>query len=594
MKNENRNCQNCKKDFFIESEDFNFYEKIKVPPPTFCPPCRTQRRFVFRNERGLYKRKCDYSGKEIFSMYSPDSPVKVYDRDIWLSDVWEALDYGKDIDWAKPFLSQFYDLMLDVPFKSNNVIRGINSPYLNNATDPKNSYLIFNSNYTEDSMYSNGIDFSKDCVDVSHAAQCETCYQSFWLDSCYQIFYSSQCADSSNLWFCRDCYGCMNCFGSVNLRNKNYYFFNSQLKKEEYDKKVKEYKLNTREGLEKAKKEANEFWKKLPYKNIQGIKNLYSNGSYVTNSKNVTDSFLIREGENLRYCQYLQATPGVKDSYDYSSWGESAELMYEVVISGARVQNVKFSFLTQESCHDVEYSIGCLGSENLFGCVSLRKKSYSILNKQYPKDEYINLVEKIKQHMIDMPYVDKKGRIYKYGEFFPIEFSPSAYNETIAQEYFPLTKNEAEEKGYRWRDPDTKDYVPTILAENIPTDITLIKESITEEVLECAHKMTCNQGCTKAFRILPNELQFYKKIGVPLPTLCPACRTMERLKMRLGIELYNRKCMCGGASDDTRNYQNGIKHFHGDNHCQNEFRTGYSPDQDDIVYCEKCYQAEVY
>jgi hypothetical protein len=37
MKNETKNCQNCKNDFTIESEDFKFYEKIKVPPPTWCP-----------------------------------------------------------------------------------------------------------------------------------------------------------------------------------------------------------------------------------------------------------------------------------------------------------------------------------------------------------------------------------------------------------------------------------------------------------------------------------------------------------------------------------------------------------------------------
>jgi len=30
---ETRNCQNCKKDFIIELDDFGFYEKIKVPIP---------------------------------------------------------------------------------------------------------------------------------------------------------------------------------------------------------------------------------------------------------------------------------------------------------------------------------------------------------------------------------------------------------------------------------------------------------------------------------------------------------------------------------------------------------------------------------
>jgi hypothetical protein len=55
MKTETKTCQNCKKDFTIESEDFNFYEKIKVPPPTFCPECRIIRRMLWRNFRSLFK-----------------------------------------------------------------------------------------------------------------------------------------------------------------------------------------------------------------------------------------------------------------------------------------------------------------------------------------------------------------------------------------------------------------------------------------------------------------------------------------------------------------------------------------------------------
>ncbi|MDI6602741.1 MAG: hypothetical protein QME57_01295 [Patescibacteria group bacterium] len=40
MNQEKCTCQNCKKEFVIEPEDFAFYEKIKVPPPTWCPECR--------------------------------------------------------------------------------------------------------------------------------------------------------------------------------------------------------------------------------------------------------------------------------------------------------------------------------------------------------------------------------------------------------------------------------------------------------------------------------------------------------------------------------------------------------------------------
>ena len=36
-KSETKTCQNCKNDFIIEPDDFSFYEKMKVPAPTFCP-----------------------------------------------------------------------------------------------------------------------------------------------------------------------------------------------------------------------------------------------------------------------------------------------------------------------------------------------------------------------------------------------------------------------------------------------------------------------------------------------------------------------------------------------------------------------------
>ena len=82
-KNEKRICQNCEKEFTIDSEDFNFYEKMKVPPPTFCPECRMQRRFAYRNERTLYRRKCALTGKDLISCFAPDVPFKVIDRDLW-------------------------------------------------------------------------------------------------------------------------------------------------------------------------------------------------------------------------------------------------------------------------------------------------------------------------------------------------------------------------------------------------------------------------------------------------------------------------------------------------------------------------------
>ncbi len=107
MNSKTKTCQNCKSKFVIEPADFEFYQKIDVPEPTFCPDCRLQRRLSFRNEISLHKRKCDATGKDIVSIYNPNSPHKIYHREYWWSDKWDAIKYGQDYDFNKPFFKQF-------------------------------------------------------------------------------------------------------------------------------------------------------------------------------------------------------------------------------------------------------------------------------------------------------------------------------------------------------------------------------------------------------------------------------------------------------------------------------------------------------
>jgi hypothetical protein len=101
-KSQNVICQNCKKDFTIEPDDFSFYEKIKVPAPTFCPECRLIQRMNWRNERSLYKKKNSASknSEEILSMYSPDVIYSIYDKEYWWSDKWDPMKYGLEFDFS--------------------------------------------------------------------------------------------------------------------------------------------------------------------------------------------------------------------------------------------------------------------------------------------------------------------------------------------------------------------------------------------------------------------------------------------------------------------------------------------------------------
>lgn len=69
------------------------------------------------------------------------------------------------------------------------------------------------------------------------------------------------------------------------------------------------------------------------------------------------------------------------------------------------------------------YSNWADNSSNIFGCIALRNKKYCILNKQYSKQEYEELIPKIKKHMDEMPYVDKKGGYINSASFSAGAFS---------------------------------------------------------------------------------------------------------------------------------------------------------------------------
>jgi len=169
--------------------------------------------------------------------------------------------------------------------------------------------------------------------------------------------------------------------------------------------------------------------------------------------------------------------------------------------------------------------MNCHTSSNLFGCVGLRNKQYCILNKQYSKEEYEALVPKIKAHMTDMPYVDSAGRIYKYGEFFPFEFSLLAFNQSSAQEYFPKTKEEVLAMNLPWHDADPHEYESTLTSDQLPDSIEEVGDEILKERIQC-------QDCKKAYLIIAKELAFYQRFKIPLPRKCYQCRYADRLANR--------------------------------------------------------------
>ena len=140
---EKRNCQNCQKEFAIQPEDLVFYQKINVPPPTFCPQCRLQRRTAWRNERTLYKRKCDLCKNSIIAIYPSGTLFPVYCRECWYSDKWDPLSYGDSYDFSKNFFSHFKELLVKAPRVAMYIDNCVNCDYANQIANCKNCYLSF-------------------------------------------------------------------------------------------------------------------------------------------------------------------------------------------------------------------------------------------------------------------------------------------------------------------------------------------------------------------------------------------------------------------------------------------------------------------
>ena len=379
------------------------------------------------------------------------------------------------------------------------------------------------------------------------------------------MFFCEDSKDCSESYFLKSCTGCMNCFGCINLRNKQHHIFNEPYSKEEYAKKIKEFRLDTYSGLEKTKKQAWEFWLKHPYKYMHSsTQNVNCTGDYVFNAKNALDCYQARQLEDARYCQFI-SMPSAKDIYDLSEWGNGAELVVDALTVGEGARMVKFSSgAWHQNTTNVEYGMYNVSCGPAFGCINLRKKKYRVLNKQYSPEEYSKVRLQIIESMNNDPYTDSQGRVWRYGDFLPYDLSPFAYNESHAIQYFSLTKKEVLERGWRWREQTPSNHVITLPAEKIPDSIRDIDDAILKEILGC-------KTCGKAFRLIPAELALLRRFEFSIPRMCPDCRHTERLSRINPPRLWNRNCA----------------------KCCKNIQTSYSPNRPEIVYCEQCYQAEV-
>ena len=561
-----KTCKQCSSPFEVAPEDLKFYEKVSpvfegkkylIPEPDLCPSCREQLRLAWKNERKLYKHNCDLCGKATFSLYSSDKPYKVYCVDCWWSDKWDPMEYGMEFDFSRPFFEQYNELLLRVPKQAlhhNN--NAENCEYTTSTTRNRNCYLISSSGYNEDCYYGIFMARNKNSVDVTHIMDSELCYECVDADKGYNLSWCQNTKDCSDSRFLYDCHGCRYCFFCTGLRNKEYYIRNKPYSKKQYEKEMAGIDFTSHKTVGAIEKDFAEFKKGQPrlYYDGQNNENVVAS-DYIFNSKNCAYCL---DANNLEDCKYCGWYNDSKDCQDVYAFGYGNEKCYDSMQIGTHCQNILMCNSSWNNISDLIYCFACHTSQNLFSCDGLKYKKYCIFNKQYKEQDYRSLVSQIIGHM------QKTG---EWGHFPSARYSFFAYNEAMANDFYPLSKDEAKKRGWAWK--EVIDELPkvekTIPAAKLPDKTADIPDDVLNWALKC-------EATGRPFKLIAQELSYYRKHSLPVPRVHPDERHRQRFELRNPRHFWVRKCdSCGKA-----------------------IQTSYSPDRPEKVYCEQCYLKEVY
>ena len=550
-------CQKCEETFSFTAEDEALLarlapqigaERFAIAAPTLCPSCRLQRRMLWRGELHLYNRKSALSGESFVSFYAPNAKGNVYSRADFWGDDWDARDYGVEFDFNRPFFEQFAELLRVLPVLGLGGVNNENSDYTNNGSYNKSCYLTASANYNEDCYSGNHVNHCKSCVDNLFLLRCELCHQCVSCVDCYNVAYSGQSERCSNSAFLFDCRRCESCFGCVNLVDASYCFFNEQLSADDYQRCVSLMNLHTRSGVTAAQEKFTAHRLKFPHRAVVVEAASGCTGDFLYFSERAASCF---DGNNLQDCRHSVWLHDARDCMDIYCWGLPAELCYECSGVGNNAYHNLFCYQCNGS-RDLIYNVCSNVSSDCFGCVGLKRQKFCILNKQYSEADYNALVPRIIELMIETK---------EWGEFFPANIALLPYNTTVANDYFPLSKDEVLAQGMGWYDE------PSSVTNK--DSIRIVPDSIDDLVAEdLVHPMT-SERAIKPFKIIARELEFLQSQRLAPPECDYLSRHKERILRRNPRRLWQRRCA----------------------KCRDLTQSSYAADRPEIIYCPGCFSA---
>lgn len=524
-------------------------KRMAATIPDLCLDCGRQLRLAFWPFGSFYARQCDFTKKPLITIISPQVKFPVYHRDIWNSDEWQVP--MREINLNTSFTQQLTELQQKTPHvHAFSDEQSQNCDYCDDYWESKNCYLTRSIAQCENAHYCYRCVGVKDSLDITFSFNLEQCYECVYCFDSYNLKYSKNCRNCRDSWLLYDCRGCQDCVMCWNLRNQKYCIANQKYTATQYKQKVATLKLGSRGELQKWQAEFNRRLQvdavHRPDNNVQAEN---CQGNFIERSKNAVKSSLIAGDDNvydLFRCNEVKDTAGSAGVF-------YGELNYWVVQS-TYVNKLKYSMYCA-NCYESEYLDQCNHCNNCFGCVGLRKKKFCILNQQYDETAYFALKDKI---------VEAMKRRGEYGKFFLLAAAYGGYNLSLAQLYYPLSEKAVNALGGWWENPELS--TPrTILERNIPDSAPALSDHWINKVLEC-------QASKRPFKIIRQEVEFYKKQALPLPIFHSDVRNQRRYVYMQAVQ--HREVSCAKCGKRVVTYY--------------PEKWGYKN-----VYCEKCYNKEI-
>ena len=525
-------CAQCQAQFTLSPEELAMYKKAGVPASDQCAYCNWAQLLSFWILGRFRVTKSALSGKQIITNLPETAPFPIYEREEFISDAWDPMIYGVQYDSSKPFLDQLTELQSKVPHPHQLGNKNVNCQWTDDWWECKDCYLCRSGFRNEFLSYGYRVVGCKDAIDLAHCFDCEQSYDCLFCFKCYRLKYSFDCHDCVDSAFLYDCRNCSNCFMSWNLRNKQYCILNQQYTKEEYAEKMKQYNLKSYAAVVQLKAQ---FVRKVAGEAVHranfNIQVAGSSGNFLSEDKGCIDCHFLDKSEN---CRRVLRGYQAKDSIEAICAG--------VIEQSTRTALDQFGYgntcvLYTTNCRYSMYLDGCEDCEYCFGCVGLKKKKYCILNTQYTKEEYEELVGKIKTDMT------ARG---EWGKFVPFAMAYGGYNVSLAQVLFPRTKEQVLAMGAKWEEAPAPSYQGAISSDELPDSIDAVTDEITKQRVICVETKL-------SYNIAPRELAFYKQHGIPLPQRHFDFRTFDRYKL-MALMFRPQKGICYYCKQEIGHY----------------------------------------